>query len=352
MTSPFSTRVILGVESSCDDTSMALLRGHKLLGQVDVAQLVHAQYGGVVPELASRAHQLHIAPILEALFEKTGLGWDDVDAIAYTRGPGLHGSLLVGSAWARSAAWARGIPLLPVHHMRAHILAHWIEHEAFAKSGTSSVHSAPGLPAMGLTVSGGHTQLVRIDSPWAMEVVGTTLDDAAGEAFDKVAKWIGLPYPGGPEIDRRAASGDASAYTFSKPSVGALDFSFSGLKTSVLNTLRKAIDRDGPLVDADIDNVCASLQKTIVEILVEQLERAAEKYGCKSIAIQGGVAANSGLRKAVLELGKKQGWSVHIPPMLCCTDNGAMIAMTGQFMAEKDQWGRLDDAPLARWPGF
>lgn len=344
---PLNERVVLGVESSCDDTSMALLRGRKLLGQVDVGQLVHAKYGGVVPELASRAHQLHIGPILAELFLQTGLDWEDVDAIAYTRGPGLHGSLLVGSAWARSAAWARGIPLLPVHHLRAHILAHWIEHDT-----NELKQPDPSFPIMGLTVSGGHTQLVRIDSPWDLTLVGSTLDDAAGEAFDKVAKWIGLPYPGGPEVDRRAAKGDASVFTFSKPFVAGFDFSFSGLKTSVLNVLRKSIDKNGPLDDQAINDVCASLQKTLVEILVDQLESAACKHSCKSIAIQGGVSANSGLQKAVLSLGEKQGWSVSIPPMICCTDNGAMIAMAGQFMAENDQWGRLDDAPLARWPGF
>ncbi|MDG2425003.1 MAG: tRNA (adenosine(37)-N6)-threonylcarbamoyltransferase complex transferase subunit TsaD [Flavobacteriales bacterium] len=348
---PMEERVVLGVESSCDDTSMALLRGNKLLGQVDAVQLVHTDFGGVVPELASRAHQVHIGPVMDALLEQTGLDWADIDAVAYTRGPGLHGSLLVGSAWARSVSWALGVPLLPVHHMRAHILAHWVEHPAHDKN--NGVRSAaPNLPAMGLTVSGGHTQLVRIDSPWDMEVVGETLDDAAGEAFDKVAKWVGLPYPGGPEVDRRAALGDPAAFTFSKPVVTGLDFSFSGLKTSVLSTLRKSIDAGRVFDESAINDVCAALQQTLVEMLVDRLEQAAIQFDCKSIAIQGGVSANSSLRKAALALGEKQGWSVHIPQSICCTDNGAMVAMAGQFLAEREQWGRLDDAPLARWPGL
>jgi N6-L-threonylcarbamoyladenine synthase len=339
-TLPIPPRLMLGIESSCDDTSIAVIRGNVFLAQFTAAQHIHAKYGGVVPEFASRAHQRHILPVLEGALEQAGCTLDDIEGVAYTRGPGLHGSLLVGSAFARSLAWARNLPMWPVHHMRAHVLAHWLE-DAQPPSG----------PMMALTVSGGHTQLVDVRSPWELEVVGATLDDAAGEAFDKVAKMIGLPYPGGPHVDRLAQEGDPDAFGFAAPRMDGLDFSFSGLKTSVLRTLEKgggeSMEREGWRAD-----VCASLQRTIVTMLVSRLEEATDLHGRNAIAIQGGVSANSGLRKAVQALGERRGWSVHVPPFKYCTDNGAMIAMAGQFAAMKGEEGDLSDGPLPRWPMF
>ena len=331
-------RLMLGIESSCDDTSIAVLRGNVFLSQFTAVQHIHSKYGGVVPEFASRAHQRHILPVLHGALDQAGCSLEDLKGIAYTRGPGLHGSLLVGSAFARSLAWSLGKPMWPVHHMRAHVLAHWIEDA-----------NPPNGPMMALTVSGGHTQLVDVRSPWELEVVGTTLDDAAGEAFDKVAKMIGLPYPGGPHVDRLAKEGDSRAFTFATSRMDGLDFSFSGLKTSVLRTLerdgRQAMDREGWQAD-----VCASLQDSIVRMLVSRLEQAADRFGRTSIAIQGGVSANSGLREAVEALAKRRSWSVHIPPFKYCTDNGAMIAMAGQFASMKLESGSLSDGPLPRWP--
>ena len=331
-------RLMLGIESSCDDTSIAVLRGNVLMSQFTAAQHIHAKYGGVVPEFASRAHQRHILPVLETALEQAGVGLSELEGVAYTRGPGLNGSLLVGSAFARSLAWSLDVPMWPVHHMRAHVLAHWMADA-----------QPPRQPMMALTVSGGHTQLVDVADPWSLDIVGTTLDDAAGEAFDKVAKMIGLPYPGGPVVDRLAKEGNPTAFQFATPRVDGLDFSFSGLKTSVLRNLEKEgrsrMERAGWQAD-----VCASLQAAIVGLLVDKLEQAADQFGRKAIAIQGGVSANSGLRQAVTELGARRGWDVHIPPFRYCTDNGAMIAMTGQFMAMKGEPGGLGDGPLPRWP--
>lgn len=334
-------RIMLGIESSCDDTSIAILKGNDLLGQFAAVQHIHAKYGGVVPEFASRAHQLHIVPVLEGALQQAGCRLDQVEGIAYTRGPGLQGSLLVGSAFARSLAWALGVPLYPVHHMRAHVVAHWMADAAPNPSG----------PMMALTVSGGHTQLLHVHSPHRMEVVGTTLDDAAGEAFDKVAKMLGLPYPGGPVVDRLAGLGNPEAFSFAAPRIAGHDFSFSGLKTSVLRVLEKELAGEGPLAEDTLQDVCASVQSAIVDILVGKLESATEAFGLSAVAIQGGVSANSGLRRAVEALGARRGWSVHIPPFRYCTDNGAMIALTGQYAAESvDGEGTLGDAPLARWP--
>jgi N6-L-threonylcarbamoyladenine synthase len=332
-----STRM-LGIESSCDDTSIAVLEGNVVRSQFTAVQHIHAKYGGVVPEFASRAHQRHILPVLEGALAQAGCALSDLDGIAYTRGPGLNGSLLVGSSFARGLAWSLDLPLWPIHHMRAHVLAHWI-------SGADS----PNQPMMALTVSGGHTQLVDVASPWELNVVGTTLDDAAGEAFDKVAKMIGLPYPGGPEVDRLAQLGDPQAFQFTTPQITGLDFSFSGLKTSVLRTLEKNQAQRTKNI-AWKQDVCASLQHTIVAILVSRLEKATDHFGRKAVAIQGGVSANSGLRKAVQALAEKRGWEVHIPPFEYCTDNGAMIAMAGQFSSMKNAQGRLDEGPLPRWP--
>ena len=332
-------RIMLGIESSCDDTSIAVLKGRELLGQFAAVQHIHSKYGGVVPEFASRAHQAHIVPVLEGALKEAGCRLDQVDGVAYTRGPGLQGSLLVGSAFARSLAWSLGVPMYPVHHMRAHVVAHWMADAALT----------PRQPMMALTVSGGHTQLLEVRSPTEMEVIGTTMDDAAGEAFDKVAKMLGLPYPGGPEVDRLAALGDPEAFRFTAPKMDGHHFSFSGVKTSVLRVLEKTLSGGVQVSDALIQDVCASVQSTIVAILIGKLESAALERGMKAIAIQGGVSANSGLRKAVQELGQKHQWDVHIPPFRYCTDNGAMIALSGQFAAEKSLEGRLNEAPLARW---
>ena len=337
---PLSDRIMLGIESSCDDTSMAILKGNALLGQFAAVQHIHAKYGGVVPEFASRAHQANIVPVLEGVLKESGCRLKDLDGIAYTRGPGLQGSLLVGSAFARSLAWSLGVPLYPVHHMRAHVVAHWM----------SDVAAIPTGPMMALTVSGGHTQLLHVHSPDEMEVIGTTLDDAAGEAFDKVAKMLGLPYPGGPEVDRLAALGNPAAFRFSAPVMPGFDFSFSGLKTSVLRVLEKELAGAQSMGKEMLQDVCASVQAIIVSMLVEKLELAAEAYGLEAVAIQGGVSANSGLRSAVQGLGERRGWQVHIPPFRYCTDNGAMIALTGQYAARNSQSGTLDEAPLARWP--
>ncbi len=333
-------RIMLGIESSCDDTSIAVLRGRELLGQFAAVQHIHSKYGGVVPEFASRAHQAHIVPVLEGALKEAGCRLDQIDGIAYTRGPGLHGSLLVGSAFARSLAWSLGVPLYPVHHMRAHVVAHWM----------ADATLTPRQPMMALTVSGGHTQLLEVRAPTDMQVIGTTMDDAAGEAFDKVAKMLGLPYPGGPEVDRLAAWGNPEAFQFTAPRMEGHNFSFSGVKTSVLRVLEKALAGGVEASDDVVRDMCASVQATIVAILCGKLEAAALERGMKAVAIQGGVSANSGLRKAVEELGKKHGWDVHIPPFRYCTDNGAMIALSGQYAANESAEGRLDEAPMARWP--
>ena len=331
---------MLGIESSCDDTSIAILRGNELLGQFAAVQHVHAKYGGVVPEFASRAHQAHIVPVLEGALEKSRCTLADLHGVAYTRGPGLQGSLLVGSAFARSLAWSLDIPIYAVHHMQAHVVAHWM----------SDAAPNPDRPMMALTVSGGHTQLLHVRSPQDMEVVGTTLDDAAGEAFDKVAKMLGLPYPGGPEVDRLAGLGDPEAFTFAEPRVPGHDFSFSGLKTSVLRVLERELNGGAKISEEVLQDVCASVQAAIVGILTRKLEQATDAFGLSAIAIQGGVSANSGLRRAVEALGERRGWKVHIPPFRYCTDNGAMIALTGQYAANLGGIGGLDEAPLARWP--
>lgn len=337
---PFEDRIMLGIESSCDDTSIAVLKGRELLGQFAAVQHVHAKYGGVVPEFASRAHQAHIVPVLHGALEQSGCALSDLHGVAYTRGPGLQGSLLVGSAFARSLAWSLELPVYPVHHMQAHVVAHWMSDAALT----------PDRPMMALTVSGGHTQLLHVQSPRDMEVVGTTLDDAAGEAFDKVAKMLGLPYPGGPEVDRLAKGGRADAFAFAEPRVPGHDFSFSGLKTSVLRVLERELAGGSGLSEPVLMDVCASVQAAIVGILVNKLEQATDAFGLSAIAIQGGVSANSGLRQAVQDLGERRGWQVHIPPFRYCTDNGAMIALTGQYAAEYGVEGRWDEAPLARWP--
>lgn len=312
--------VILAIESSCDDTSAAVLKGRVVLSNEVATQNIHEEFGGVVPELASRAHQKNIIPVVDAAIKKSGLKKSDLDAIAFTRGPGLLGSLLVGVSFAKSLGLALGIPLIEVNHMEAHILAHMIEDE----------NGTPDFPFLCLTVSGGHTQLVVVKSALEMEVIGETIDDAAGEAFDKISKIMELPYPGGPLIDKYAQKGNPEAYSFSHPKVGELEFSFSGLKTNVLRFLQKEVRQDENFVLNNLNDISASVQKTIVDILMKKLELASKKTGIKNVAIAGGVSANSELRSRLLEK-KKRGWKVFIPNFEFCTDNAAMIGSAGYF---------------------
>lgn len=332
---------ILAIESSCDDTSAAVLKGNQVRSNMMASQEIHEKYGGIVPELASREHQRQIIPVVRAAIAKSGVNVKDLDAIAYTTGPGLLGSLHVGAAFAKSLSISWGVPLIEVHHMHAHILAHYID-DAKNEGGI------PELPFLCLTVSGGHTQLVLVKSPLQMEVIGQTIDDAAGEAFDKVAKLIGLPYPGGPLIDQLSRQGNPQRFQFPKPRAEKLDFSFSGLKTAVLYFLRKAISEDPNFIASNRADIAASVQRTIIDILLQKLETAIEQTGVKSIALAGGVSANSELRQAIRELGERRGVKIHIPAMSYCTDNAAMIGMAGQFKLAEGQIGQLSNAPSAR----
>ena len=334
---------VLAIESSCDDTAAAVIRGNKALSNVASSQEVHELYGGVVPELASREHQRQIVPVVRAALRKAGLEYNDIDAIAYTRGPGLLGSLLVGASFAKSLSISLQKPLIEVHHMHAHILAHFIDDER--NSG-----GIPEFPFLCLTVSGGHTQIVLLRSPVDMVVLGSTIDDAAGEAFDKVAKLMGLPYPGGPIIDRLAAEGDPTRFVFPKPRVEGLDFSFSGLKTSVLYFLKKELQSNPEFLADNKAHVAASVQHTIVSILIEKLETAIAQTGVRAVALAGGVSANSGLRLAVKRLASKHGIQAHVPAFAYCTDNAAMIGMAAMFLFAEERWGDLSAAPSARLP--
>lgn len=336
---PSSDIIILGIESSCDDTGAAIMRSGKLLANVIAGQAVHAAYGGVVPELASRAHQRNIVPTVEMALQEAGISKNQLNAIAYTRGPGLLGSLLVGSSFAKSMAMGLEIPSIGVDHMRGHVLAHFI-----CKEGESI--ETPVFPYLSLTVSGGHTQLVIVHSPDSMEVIGKTLDDAAGEAFDKTAKMLGIPYPGGPLIDQYARKGKSSIQ-FNKPRIQGLDMSFSGLKTSILYFLRDKLKEDADFIEENLNDICASVQLCIVEILIEKTEKAIKAHSPQGIALAGGVAANSGLRAAFEELAEKHRLPSFIPAFEYCTDNAAMIAMTGHFMHAKDQYSGLDSIPVA-----
>ena len=310
---------ILAIESSCDDTGAAVMRGGELLSNVVATQQVHEQYGGIVPELASRAHQQHVLPVVTEALRQAGVSKHDLDAVAVTQGPGLLGSLLVGGMFAKSLALALGKPLLGVNHMRAHILAHFIQ------------EPKPTFPFLCLTVSGGHTQLVIVKSALEMEVIGQTIDDAAGEAFDKTAKLLGLPYPGGPHLDRLARTGDARRFTFPEGAMSGYAFSFSGLKTAVLYFLKKETAQNPNFIAENLADLCASIQHTIVATLLRQLRRAAHDTGLTQVALAGGVAANSGLRTALLAEAAERGWAVFIPEFKFCTDNAAMIAMTAHF---------------------
>ncbi len=313
---------ILGIESSCDDTAAAVINNGVILSNVVATQKIHEEYGGVVPELASRAHQKNIVPVVHQALRKANIDKKDLKAIAFTRGPGLLGSLLVGTSFSKSLSMGLGIPLIDVNHMQAHILAHFIKTED---------QSAPSFPFLALTISGGHTQIVKVTNYFEMEIIGETIDDAVGEAFDKSAKILGLPYPGGHLIDKYAQTGNPKAYPFTKPKVGPLDFSFSGLKTAILYFVKRETIKNPNFVKENRADICASIQYTIVDYLMDKLKNAVKETGIKEIAIGGGVSANSGIRKAMIEAESKYGWNTYIPKFEYCTDNAAMIAMVGEM---------------------
>lgn len=332
---------ILGIESSCDDTSAAVIRGRTLLSNVIASQDVHRKYGGVIPELASRAHQQNIIPVVDAAIRDAGIALRELDGIAFTRGPGLLGSLLVGVSFAKGLALSLDIPMMEINHLQGHISSHFLD-----LPDRELPH--PRFPFLCLLVSGGHSQIVRVDGYDSMEIVGTTIDDAAGEAFDKCAKIMGLPYPGGPVIDRLAKEGDPKRFRFAKPSVDGFDYSFSGLKTSFLYFLRDQMRENPDFIEQNKADLCASLQATIIDILLGKLVRAAKQFDIRDIAIAGGVSANSGLRTAVVEEGRKRGWNTFLPEFKFTTDNAAMIAITGYFKYQKGEFAPMDISPVAR----
>ena len=327
---------ILAIESSCDETSAAILADGRILSNVVATQLIHEQYGGVVPELASRAHQQHILPVVERALTDANVLKSALSAVAFTRGPGLLGSLLVGASFAKAFALGLGVPLIEVNHMQAHVLAHFID------------DPKPPLPFLCLTVSGGHTQIVRADSPLSMTVIGQTMDDAVGEAFDKSAKLLGLPYPGGPLIDKLANDGNPLAFRFPMSEMPNLDFSFSGIKTAILYFLRDNTKTNSAFIDQNLSDICASIQHTLIQMLLTKLKRAARETGIREIAIAGGVSANSGLRTALTQLGESEGWNVYIPDFAYCTDNAAMIAMAAQFNYEQGNFTAQTVSPMPR----
>ena len=336
---PVQKNYILGIESSCDDTAAAVLCNGKILSNIVASQDIHKKYGGVVPELASRAHQKNIVPVIHLALEEAGISKQDLSAIAFTRGPGLMGSLLVGTSFAKSLALGLDIPLVDINHMQAHILAHFIDEERQEK---------PKFPFLALTISGGHTQIVKVNNYFEMEVIGQTLDDAVGEAFDKSAKILGLPYPGGPLIDRHAQTGNPKAFPFAKPKVKALDFSFSGFKTSVLYFIQKEVQKNPDFVKENLDDICASIQHTIVNILMDKLKKAVKETGINQIAIAGGVSANSGIRTTLKEAEKKYGWKTFIPKFEYTTDNAAMIAIAGYFKFLEQDFADMSITATAR----
>ncbi len=332
---------ILALESSCDDTSAAVLKNTVMLSNVIASQAVHIKYGGVIPELASRAHQQNIIPVVDAALKEAGITVDNIDAIAFTRGPGLLGSLLVGVSFAKGLAISHDIPLVEVNHLQGHILSHFID-----LPDRQLPH--PSFPFLCLLVSGGHSQIVLVKSPLEMEIIGTTIDDAAGEAFDKCAKVMGLPYPGGPGIARLAKEGDPKDFRFAKPHVEGYDYSFSGLKTSFLYTLRDRVAEEPDFIENHRADLCASLQSTIIDILLAKLIKAAKDYKINDIAIAGGVSANSGLRDAVTETGRRRGWRTFIPELKFTTDNAAMIGISGYYRYLDGDLSSLEVSPVAR----
>jgi N6-L-threonylcarbamoyladenine synthase len=327
---------ILAIESSCDDTGAAVLVDGKILSNKIANQKVHEQYGGVVPELASRAHQENIVPVVDIALKTAGVKPEELSAIAFTQSPGLIGSLLVGSCFAKSMALALDIPLIGVHHMQAHVLANFID------------DPKPDFPFLCLTVSGGHTQIVLCESPLSMRVIGETLDDAAGEAFDKTAKILGLPYPGGPLIDKYAQTGDPDRFKFPEPKIPGLDFSFSGLKTAILYFLQENQQQDPDFIQHNLADICASIQQRIISILLNKVVKATRETGVKDVAIAGGVSANSGLRAALQEYGQQHGWRTFIPKFEYCTDNAGMIAITAYYKYLAGDFASLDAVPTAR----
>ncbi len=333
--------LILGIESSCDDTSAAVIKDRQLLSNVVAGQDVHRKYGGVVPELASRAHQQNIVPVVDMALKKAEITKNDIDAVAFTRGPGLLGSLLVGTSFTKGFTTALDIPMIEVNHLQAHIMVHFIQSK-------ESDSLPPRFPFLCLLVSGGHSQLVVVKDYHKMEIIGRTIDDAAGEAFDKCAKLLGLPYPGGPHVDRLAQAGDGLRFKFNKPRIGGFDYSFSGLKTSFLYFLRDHLKEDPEFVEKNRKDLAASLQYTIIDILLNKLRRAMKETGIRQVALAGGVAANSGLRKALKAEADKGNWEVFIPPLSYTTDNAAMIAITGYYRYQEGYFASDDIAPLAR----
>ncbi len=332
--------IILGIESSCDDTSAAILKNNTILSNLIARQDIHENYGGVVPELASRAHQQNIIPVVDAAIKKAGISKNDIDAIAFTRGPGLMGSLVVGTSFSKAFAMAMNIPMIDVNHMVGHVLAHFIDEDGKAQ---------PKFPFLCLTVSGGHTQIVLVEDHLKMKVIGTTIDDAAGEAFDKAAKMLGFPYPGGPLIDKHAKKGNPNKFEFSKSSILNYDYSFSGLKTSILYFLQKQVKLNENFISENLDDLCASIQNAIIDSLLKKLQKAAKELNITEIAIAGGVSANSGLREALTKLSSEKKWNVYFPKFEYCTDNAAMIAITGKYMFEKGMFADQSIAATARY---
>jgi len=330
--------VILGIESSCDETSASICADGAILSNVIANQTIHEAYGGVVPELASRVHQQNIVPAVQQAIQKAGIDKKDIDAVAFTRGPGLLGSLLVGVSFAKAFALAKSLPLIEINHMQAHVLAHFID------------DPKPSFPFLCLTVSGGHTQIVLVKDHFNMEVVGQTNDDAAGEALDKTSKILGLPYPGGPLIDKNARLGNPDAYQFPEPQVPGLNFSFSGLKTAILYFIRDNVTANPNFIEEHMNDICASVEKRIVTILLNKLKKAALQYGIKDVALAGGVSANTGLRNGLKQLGEEMDWNTFIPQFQYCTDNAAMIAIAGYYKYLKGDFTGQDVSPLARMP--
>ncbi|MCH4552561.1 MULTISPECIES: tRNA (adenosine(37)-N6)-threonylcarbamoyltransferase complex transferase subunit TsaD [Aestuariibaculum] len=330
---------ILGIESSCDDTAAAVMHNGRILSNIIANQKIHEEYGGVVPELASRAHQQNIVPVVHQALKKAGITKEQLNAIAFTKGPGLMGSLLVGTSFAKSLAYGLDIPLIDVNHMQGHILAHYIDEEGFEK---------PPFPFLAMTISGGHTQIVRCDSYFDMTVIGETIDDAVGEAFDKSGKILGLGYPAGPEIDKRAKLGNPKAFKFTKPKVDGLNFSFSGLKTAILYFIQNETKNNPNFVEENLNDICASIQHTIIGILIDKLKLASKETGIKHIAIGGGVSANSGIRQALKDGEKKFGWTTYVPKFEFTTDNAAMIAIVGHLKYLENEFADQSVAASAR----
>lgn len=327
--------ILLAIESSCDETSASIIKHGKVLNNVIASQSIHQKYGGVVPELASRAHQQNILMVVNECLHTSGILGNELNAIGFTRGPGLMGSLLVGVSFAKGMAWSLGLPLIEVNHMEAHVLAHFID------------DPKPSFPFLCLTVSGGHTQIVLVEDYLKMKVIGETQDDAVGEAFDKAAKMMGLPYPGGPLIDQYAKLGNPNAYKFSETVMPGLDFSFSGIKTSLLYFLRDQKKLDPEFVEKNREDICASLQQSLIQMLLQKVKKAAKETGIRQVAIAGGVSANSGLRLALQKMTNELGWTVFIPEFQYCTDNAAMIAMAAHYKYLKSEFCTLDVAPIA-----